>query len=80
MSAFQRKFINEVRRCDEMERRLRKYHNTTYTHTHTPTGYLEEEVKKVHLELAPGGNVEGPDPQDMIDLEVTIFIAPGGRG
>ena len=54
--------------------------HTHITYTHTPTGYLEEEVKKVHLELAPGGNVEGPDPQDMIDLEVTIFIAPGGRG
>jgi V-type H+-transporting ATPase subunit a len=54
VSAFQRKFINEVRRCDEMERRLR---------------YLEEEVKKVNIQLTPGGNVQAPDPQDMIDLE-----------
>jgi V-type H+-transporting ATPase subunit a len=54
VSAFQRKFINEVRRCEEMERRLR---------------YLEQEVRKVSVELAPGGNVEAPDPQDMIDLE-----------
>ena len=59
-----------------MERRLRESPHT-HTHTHTfygrvllVTGYLEEELKKVHIEPVPGGNVEAPDPQDMIDLEV----------
>ena len=43
--------------------------------TLSPPGYLEEEVKKVNIQLTPGGNVQAPDPQDMIDLEVMIFIA-----
>ena len=48
MSAFQRKFINEVRRCDEMERKLR---------------FLANEVEKAEIEPRPAGNVEAPDPQ-----------------
>lgn len=43
-------------------------------HLSLSSGYLEEEVKKVNIKLAPGGNVLAPDPQDMIDLEVMIFI------
>lgn len=43
-------------------------------HLSLSSGYLEEEVKKVNIKLAPGGNVQAPDPQDMIDLEVMIFI------
>ncbi|XP_064397872.1 V-type proton ATPase 116 kDa subunit a 1-like [Halichondria panicea] len=54
VNAFQRKFINEVRRCDEMERKLR---------------FLNNELEKVGIELRPGGNVEAPEPQAMIDLE-----------
>lgn len=50
VSAFQRKFINEVRRCDEMERKLR---------------FLNNEVEKAGIELVPGGNVEAPDPQGV---------------
>ena len=55
MSAFQRKFINEVRRCEEMERKLR---------------FLRSQLEKAGIEIRPAGNVEAPDPQNMIDLEV----------
>ena len=50
VNAFQRKFINEVRRCDEMERKLR---------------FLNNELEKVGIELRPGGNVEAPEPQGV---------------
>ena len=33
-------------------------------------GYLEGELEKLNITIVPGGNVEAPDPQDMIDLEV----------
>ena len=55
VSAFQRKFINEVRRCEEMERKLR---------------FLRSQLEKAGIEIRPAGNVEAPDPQNMIDLEV----------
>ena len=48
VSAFQRKFTNDVRRCDEMERKLR---------------FLLNELEKVGIESRPAGNVEAPDPQ-----------------
>lgn len=56
VNAFQRKFVNEVRRCDEMERKLR---------------YIEAEVNKdgVHIpdvKEAP----RAPNPREIIDLEV----------
>lgn len=30
----------------------------------------------MNIELVPGGNVEAPDPQDMIDLEVCSHTHP----
>ena len=57
VNAFQRKFVNEVRRCDEMERKLR---------------YLEREIRKDAIPvLDTGDNPEAPMPREMIDLEVS---------
>ena len=59
MNAFQRKFVNEVRRCEEMERKLR---------------YLETEIQKekdIPL-VEPQEFCEAPKPKEMIDLEVCV--------
>ncbi|CAF3434335.1 unnamed protein product [Rotaria socialis] len=58
VNAFQRKFVNEVRRCEEMERKLR---------------FLEGEIKKDELSLTePHENLDAPKAREMIDLEAII--------
>ncbi|XP_068206163.1 V-type proton ATPase 116 kDa subunit a 1-like [Palaemon carinicauda] len=58
VNAFQRKFVHEVRRCDEMERKLR---------------YLEGKMKKDDIKIIDTGeNPEAPQPREMIDLEATF--------
>jgi len=46
VNAFQRKFVNEVRRCNEMERKLR---------------YLNKQLEKDGIEIRPSLNVEAPE-------------------
>ncbi|XP_068192290.1 V-type proton ATPase 116 kDa subunit a isoform X2 [Antennarius striatus] len=58
VNVFQRKFVNEVRRCEEMDRKLR---------------FVEKEIKKADIPVVDTGeNPEVPFPRDMIDLEATF--------
>ncbi|XP_047427867.1 V-type proton ATPase 116 kDa subunit a isoform X1 [Mugil cephalus] len=58
VNVFQRKFVNEVRRCEEMDRKLR---------------FVEKEIKKANIPIIDTGeNPEVPFPRDMIDLEATF--------
>ncbi|CAF1118658.1 unnamed protein product [Adineta steineri] len=58
VNSFQRKYVNEVRRCEEMERKLR---------------FLETEIKKDELPIYdPEDNPDAPKPREMIDLEATF--------
>ncbi|KAL0133301.1 hypothetical protein PUN28_000806 [Cardiocondyla obscurior] len=59
LNYFQRKFVNEVRRCDELERKLR---------------YIEAEVKKDAVPI-PDNLTElprAPNPRAIIDLEAHL--------
>lgn len=60
VNAFQRKFVTEVRRCDEMERKIR---------------YIEAEIKKDGLSLPDVANDDiprAPNPREIIDLEARL--------
>ncbi|MGH0121983.1 UNVERIFIED_CONTAM: hypothetical protein FKN15_000524 [Acipenser sinensis] len=58
VNVFQRKFVNEVRRCEEMDRKLR---------------FVEKEIKKANIPIIDTGeNPEVPFPRDMIDLEAEL--------
>ena len=34
------------------------------------SGFLRNELEKASIEIRPAGNIEAPDPQELIDLEV----------
>lgn len=56
MNSFQRKFVSEVRRCDELERKLR---------------YIEAELNKDNVTIPDVVEVpRAPNPREIIDLEV----------
>ncbi len=59
-NVFQRKFVNEVRRCEEMERKLR---------------FFETEVKKENLTIDydyEEQQFEAPKVKDMLSLETRL--------
>lgn len=63
VNAFQRKFVNEVRRCDEMERKLR---------------YIEREVKKDNVPIPDVLELpKAPNPREIIDLETHLEKTEG---
>ncbi|XP_067909301.1 V-type proton ATPase 116 kDa subunit a 1-like [Heterodontus francisci] len=56
--AFQRKFVNEVRRCEEMERILR---------------FLEKEITKANIPIIESTeNDKAPCPRDVFELEAAF--------
>ncbi|KAM8716196.1 hypothetical protein ACLKA7_003129 [Drosophila subpalustris] len=60
VNSFQRKYVNEVRRCDDMERRLR---------------YVENQLRKDDIkipELSPEEEPGAPNPREIIDLEAQL--------
>ncbi|XP_026477424.1 V-type proton ATPase 116 kDa subunit a-like, partial [Ctenocephalides felis] len=58
VNSFQRKFVNEVRRCDEMERKLR---------------YVEAEINKDDVAIPPLSELPvAPNPREIIDLEARL--------
>lgn len=63
VNAFQRKFVGEVRRCDEMERKLR---------------FIEGELKKDSVTIPDVSELpKAPNPREIIDLEAHIEKTEG---
>ncbi|CAF1367420.1 unnamed protein product [Adineta ricciae] len=58
VNSFQRKFVNELRRCEEMERKIR---------------FLESEIKKEEIPIVDTNeNPDAPKPRELVDLEAMI--------
>jgi len=59
VSAFQRQFVGEVKRCEEMERKLR---------------FVETEIVKEKIVIAEESeaNVPAPAPREMVELESSL--------
>ncbi|EDW03683.1 V-type proton ATPase 116 kDa subunit a1 [Drosophila grimshawi] len=60
INVFQRKYVNEVRRCDDMERRVR---------------YIENQLRKDDIkmpELQADQDIAAPNPREIIDLEAQL--------
>ena len=59
VSAFQRQFVGEVKRCEEMERKLR---------------YVETEIVKEKIVIAEEseGNIPAPAPREIVELEASL--------
>lgn len=58
VNSFQRKFVNEVRRCDELERKLR---------------YIEAELNKENLPIPEIEDLpNAPNPREITDLETSL--------
>ncbi|XP_022319624.2 V-type proton ATPase 116 kDa subunit a 1-like isoform X2 [Crassostrea virginica] len=58
VNAFQRKFVSEIMRCEEMQRKLR---------------YIHKELKKDQMKIPDTDeNPKAPAPKEMIDLEATF--------
>ncbi|XP_020853781.1 V-type proton ATPase 116 kDa subunit a 4 [Phascolarctos cinereus] len=57
VNSFQRKFVNEVRRCESLERILR---------------FLEDEMKEEIVIQIPEKSPQTPLPREMIDLEIIL--------
>lgn len=61
VNVFQRKFVNEVRRCDEMERKLR----------YVEGEMLKDSVASIDVLELP----KAPNPREIIELEVINCIS-----
>ncbi|XP_014775364.1 V-type proton ATPase 116 kDa subunit a 1 [Octopus bimaculoides] len=58
VNAFQRKFVSEVRRCEEMERKMR---------------YIEKEMTIDGIKMDVSGvTPKAPPPKEMVDLEASL--------
>ncbi|EYC02843.1 hypothetical protein Y032_0097g2969 [Ancylostoma ceylanicum] len=58
MNSYQRKFVNEIRRCEEMERKL---------------NFIEEEVTKDEVEIKDyDEHIPAPQPKNMTELEANF--------